>query len=156
LVLAALRSLTGWVVSLVPVAAFVTLTAMVTTLLDVSMNTAMLAAASAVAAVLTCSGMIAAQHLVTRPAGGLPQGTAMRTAVLPLVVLAGAVAPLAISLRSSVAELGGMLAVMLLLAALLCLLLVPALARWMKAFGGKSTIHDRKMEIDVPRDKGKP
>ncbi len=133
LALAALRSLAGWVVSLVPVAAFVTLTAAVTALLDMTMNTAMLAAASAVAAVLACSGMIAAEQLVTRPAGGLPQGTAMRTALLPLVVLAGAVLPLAISSRSSVAELGGILAVMLLMAAVLCLLLVPALARWLRA-----------------------
>lgn len=135
LVLAALRSLTGWVVSLVPVAAFVTLTAAVTTMLDISFNMAMLAAVSAVTAVLACSGMIAAQHLVSRPPGGLSQGAAIRTALLPLIVLAGAVAPLAISSHAAVAELGGILAVMLLLAAMLCLLLVPSLARWLKSLG---------------------
>ena len=135
LALAALRSLAGWVVSLVPVAAFVTLTAAVTALLDITLNTAMLAAASAVAATLACSGMIAARHLANRPSGGLSQGAAVRTALLPLVVLAGAVAPLTISSRSGVAELGVIVSVMLLLAAMLCLLLVPALARWLKAIG---------------------
>ena len=95
----------------------------------------MLAAVSAVTAVLACSGMIAAQHLVSRPPGGLSQGAAIRTALLPLIVLAGAVAPLAISSRPAVAELGGILAIMLLMAAMLCLLLVPAVARWLKALG---------------------
>ena len=135
LMLAALRSLSGWVVSQVPVAAFVTLTAAITTLLDINFNTALLAAVSAVTAVLACSGMIAAQHLVSRPPGGLSQGAAIRTALLPLIVLAGAVAPLAISSRPAVAELGGILAIMLLMAAMLCLLLVPAVARWLKALG---------------------
>jgi hypothetical protein len=135
LMLAALRNLPGWVVSQVPVAAFVTLTAAVAMQLEISFNTAMLAAASAVTALLACSSMIAAQHLMNAPPGGLPQGVAIRTALLPLAVLAGAVAPLALSTRPAVAELGGILAVMLVMAAALCLLLVPAVARWLKALG---------------------
>jgi hypothetical protein len=137
LVLAVLKNVTGWVLSLAPVSAFVTLTAAATVLMDVGLNAAMLAGGSAVAAVLIACSMVAAEHL-TAPAkpGRNLQSTAMRAALLPPVVLAGAVAPLAISSRPAVAELGAVMALMLLTATFLSLLLIPAASRWLRNLTG--------------------
>ena len=76
--------------------------------------------------------MITAQRLTGKESAGPGGhfGTTIRTGVLPLLVLAGATAPLALSTRPGVSELGAFMAMMLLLSALLCLLLVPAIVRW--------------------------
>ena len=55
----------------------------------------------------------------------------MRAGLLPVLVLAGAVAPLAISSRPPVAELGMAMAVMLFLATMLGAVLGPSLLRWL-------------------------
>jgi hypothetical protein len=136
LVLAVLRSPVGWAMSLLPVSAFVTLTAATVVMLDVGLNAAMLAGASAVAALLIASSMVMAEHLTKRPLERIVHGSAMRAALVPPLVLAGAVAPLAISSRPAVAELGAVMALMLLTAAVLCLVLIPALARWFRAMSG--------------------
>ncbi len=133
LALAALRNLTGFVLSMVPVTAFVTLTAAAAVSFGIVINSAMLAAASAAAAVLICSCVAIAGHLTAAtPEDRQLNATAMRAGLLPPLVLAGAVAPLTISSRAAVAELGGVMAAMLLTAALLCLLLMPPMARWLK------------------------
>lgn len=137
LVLAVLKNVTGWVLSLAPVSAFVTLTAAVSVLMDVSLNAAMLAGASAVAALLIACSMVAAEHLTGPKAPGRHvHSTAMRAALLPPVVLAGAVAPLAISSRPAVAELGAVMALLLLTATFLSVLLIPALSRWLRTLTG--------------------
>lgn len=131
LVMATLRSLRGMILSMAPAAAFTTLTASVTVMLNISLNAAMLAGISAAMAVLIACSMLVAVRL-------RGSGSAMRAHVLPLravllppITLAGAVAPLVISSRPAVAELGASLALLFLIVALLVVLLVPALARWL-------------------------
>ncbi len=137
LVLAVLKNVSGWVLSLTPVSALVTLTAAASVLMDVGLNTAMLAGGSAVAAVLIGCSMVAAEHLTGQhKPSHAAHSTAMRAAILPPVVLAGAVAPLAISSRPAVAELGAIMALMLLTATVLSLLLIPAAARWLRKLTG--------------------
>ena len=136
LVLAALRNVTAWIMSLVPAAAFVTLTAAVTVLLEISLNASMLAGLSAALALLIASSMRMADHLAARPGPASANGMSLRAALLPLITLAAAVAPLALSSRPSVAEVGVALALLLALAALLVAVLVPALARWFDTMAG--------------------
>ena len=129
LVVVGLRSALGLILALAPAIAFITFSAAVTVLLNISLNAAMLAGASAALAVLIASSMQVARRLVGPPAAALP----LRAALLAPVSLAGAVAPLVISSRPAVAEAGLVLALMMLVAALLSMLLVPALARWLAA-----------------------
>ncbi|MCA3555702.1 MMPL family transporter [Aestuariivirga sp.] len=131
LVLITLRSLRGMLLSMAPVAAFITLTAGLTVMLGISLNAAMLSGISAAIAVLIACSMLVAARL----SGG---GPAMQAHILPLravllapITLAGAAAPLAVSSRPAVAELGASLAMLFLIVALLVLLLAPALARWL-------------------------
>ncbi|PZF77672.1 hypothetical protein DK847_04345 [Aestuariivirga litoralis] len=131
LVLAVLRSLRGVILSLAPAGAFITLTAAITVMLDISLNAAMLAGVSAAIAVLIACSMLVAVRL----RGGGPAGQAhilpLRAVLLPPITLAGAAAPLVISSRPAVAELGASLAMLFLIVGLLIVLLVPALARWL-------------------------
>lgn len=128
LVLATLRSPRGLVLSLTPAAAFLTLTAAVTVLLDISLDAAMLAGVSAAMVVLiACAMMLARRLRGNAPAAALP----LRAALLPPLALAAAAAPLVISSRPAVAELGAALAMLLLIAGMLIFLVVPALARWL-------------------------
>jgi hypothetical protein len=99
----------------------------------------MLAGLSAAVAVLIgCSMRVAVQLSgADQPRG--PSGVTLRAALLPPLALAGAVGPLAVSSRPSVAEVGGGLAMLFLIAALLSILLVPAMARWLNALFGRSS-----------------
>lgn len=130
LVFLTLRDLRAWALSLVPAGAFLTITAAVTVTLGIGLTAVMLASISAALAVLVASAMRVAFHLsdAGQHAGG--EGLARRAASLPPVALAGAVAPLALSSRPAVAELGISLGLLLLVVALLSLILVPALDRW--------------------------
>lgn len=144
LVLAALRNVTAWVLSLAPAAAFITLTAAVTVLLGVSLNASMLAGISAAIAVLIASSMRVAEHLSARSRSPATFGMALRAAILPLLALAAAVGPLALSSRPSVAEVGGALAMLLVLAAVLVVVLVPAMGRWFDAMQGHRPRRSRR------------
>ena len=137
LLLAALRNVTAWALSLAPAAAFITLTAAVTVLLEISLNASMLVGLSAAIAVLIASSMRVAVHLVARPGSSAGSGLALRAALLPPVALAAAVGPLILSSRPSVAEVGATLALLLVMAALLVIVLVPALARWLDTMAGR-------------------
>ena len=130
-VLANLRSLRGLVLSMAPAAAFITLTASVTVMLNISVTAAMLAGISAAVAVLVCCSMLVAARL--RGGGPVPHANLLplRAVLLPPITLAGAAAPLVISSRPAVAEIGASLAMLFLIVALLVVLLVPALARWL-------------------------
>jgi hypothetical protein len=128
-VLAALRNVVAWVLSLAPAAAFVTLAAAVIVQFGISLNAAMLAGLSAAFAVVIASAMRVADHLSSRPAISAI-GPPLRAALLPPLALAGAVGPLALSSRPAVAEVGGVLALLLVVAGLLVSLLVPAMSRW--------------------------
>ena len=130
LVLAALRNVAAWALSIIPAGAFVTLTAAVTVLLGISLNAAMLAGLSASVAVLIASAMKVAAQVAPGTAAPLQAGASLRAALLPPLALAGSVGPLALSSRPTVAEVGAALALLLLLAAVLSVLLVPAMARW--------------------------
>jgi hypothetical protein len=140
IVLATLRNITAWLLSLAPAAAFATLTAALTVLLDISLNASMLAGLTAAAGVLIASSMRVADHLSARPGPAAANGMALRAALLPPLALAGAVGPLALSSRPSVAEVGGALALLLLIAALLVVMLVPALARWLDTITGRQPV----------------
>lgn len=130
LVLLVLRSLRGLILSVAPAGAFITLTAAVTVLLGISLNAAMLAGISAAIAVLIACSMLVAVRL--RGSGAAQaQVLPLRAVLLPPITLAGAAAPLIISSRPAVAETGASLAMLFLIVALLILLLVPALARWL-------------------------
>jgi predicted RND superfamily exporter protein len=131
LVLVTLRSLRGMVLSMAPAAAFTTLTASVTVMLNISLNAAMLAGVSAAMAVLISCSMLVAVRLRGSGAAVRAQILPLRAVLLPPITLAGAVAPLVISSRPAVAELGASLALLFLIVALLVVLLVPALARWL-------------------------
>jgi uncharacterized protein len=132
LVLAVLRNIVGAFASLVPVAAFVTLTAAGSTTLGLTLNAAMLAGASTIAAVLLSSSIIIVQHTLELAEDDVfGAGRAARTALVAPLALAGAVAPLAISPRPVFSDLGLFQAVLLLVSTLLCLLLVPAVLRWL-------------------------
>lgn len=131
LALAALRSLRGMVLSMAPAAALITLTASVTVMLDISLNTAMLAGISAAMAVLIACSMLVAVRLRGSGRSMRAQVLPLRAVLLPPITLAGAAAPLVISSRPAVAELGASLAMLFLIVALLIVLLVPALARWL-------------------------
>lgn len=127
LVIVALRSPLGLILALAPAIAFITISAAVTVLLNISLSAAMLAGGSAAMAVLIASSLQVARRLVGPAAAALP----VRAALLAPVTLAGAVAPLVVSSRPAVAEAGLVLALLMLVAALLSILLVPALARWL-------------------------
>lgn len=130
-VLASLRSLRGLVLSLAPAAAFITLTAAVTVMLDISLTAAVLAGISAAVAVLVSCSMLVAARLRGGPDALHAHLLPLRAVLLPPVTLAGAAAPLVISSRPAVAEIGASLAMLFLIVALLVVLLVPALARWL-------------------------
>lgn len=132
LLLVSLRSVRGLFLSLVPAAAFITLTAAVTVLLDISLNAAMLAGLSAAAGVVIACAMLASGRL---RGGGAPHDLPMRAVLLPPLTLAAAAAPLVISSRPAVAELGAALALLLVIVALLIVVLVPALTRWLAMLG---------------------
>lgn len=132
LVFAALRSPRGLVLTMVPAAAFMTLTAGGMVLLDVSLNAALLAGISTALAVLVACAMLAGARQPGRPSAAL-SSLPLRAVLLPPLALAAAAAPLVISSRPAVAELGAALAMLLLTVALLVMLLVPALARWLDA-----------------------
>ena len=131
LVAVALRSLRGLVLSMAPAGAFITLTAAVTVMLGISLNAAMLAGISAAIAVLIACSMLVAVRLRGSAAAVQAHVLPLRAVLLPPITLAGAAAPLVISSRPAVAELGASLAMLFLIVALLILLLVPALARWL-------------------------
>lgn len=133
LIILMLRSPLGLILALAPAFAFLTISAAVTVMLNISLNAAMLAGGSATLAVLIASSMQVAGRLVGPPAAALP----VRAALLAPVTLAGAVAPLMISSRPAVAEVGMVLALLLLIAAMLSILLVPALARWLAALADR-------------------
>jgi hypothetical protein len=135
LTLAALRNITGWVLSLAPAAAFLTLGAAVTAGFGISLNAAMLAGISATLSVLIASAMRLAAHEHGPDPGGGGGALPLRAALFPALVLAGSVVPLAISSRPAVAELGWLLAMLLLMAALLAVLVTPAMGRWFDALG---------------------
>ena len=130
-VLAALRSLRGLVLSVAPAAAFISLTAAVTVMLGISVNAAMLAGISAAIAVLIACSMLVAVRLRGGGPGLQAHILPLRAVLLPPITLAAAAAPLVISSRPAVAELGASLAMLFLIVALLVMLLVPALARWL-------------------------
>ena len=138
IVLAALRNVTAWFLTMVPAAAFITLAAAVAVTFRISINSSMLAGLSAAIAVLIVCAMRVAGQLADPASPPAAFGLALRAALLPPLALAGAVAPLALSSRPSVAEVGGGLAVLLLIAAALSILLVPALARWIDTMLGRS------------------
>lgn len=145
LVLLLLRSLRGLVLSVAPAGAFISLTAAVTVLLGISLNAAMLAGISAAIAVLISCSMLVAVRL--RGSGAAPaQVLPLRAVLLPPITLAGAAAPLVISSRPAVAETGASLAMLFLIVALLIMLLVPALARWLDLLAAPepATAHRRK------------
>jgi hypothetical protein len=144
LVLAALRNVTAWILSLAPAAAFVTLSAAVAVTSGISLNASMLAGLSAAVAVLVASSMRVAVQLSGNagPAGSM--GVSLRAALLPPLALACAVGPLALSSRPSVAEVGPALALLFLIAAALSLLLVPAMARWLDTLLGRGPKRPRR------------
>jgi multidrug efflux pump subunit AcrB len=138
LVLVALRNVTAWILTMVPAAAFITLAAAVSVTFRISINASMLAGLSAAIAVLIVCSMRVAGQLSDNTNSTGAFGLALRAALLPPLALAGAVAPLALSSRPSVSEVGGALAVLLLIAAALSVLLVPTLARWIDTMMGRS------------------
>jgi hypothetical protein len=137
LVLAALRNVTAWFLTFVPAAAFFTLTAAITVLLGISLNASMLAGLTATLGLLIASSMRLADRLPARQGPAATDGISLRAALLPPLTLAGVVGPLALSSRPSVAEVGGALALLLLIAAFLALILVPTLARWLGALADR-------------------
>jgi hypothetical protein len=146
LVAVALRSLRGLVLSMAPAGAFITLTAAVTVMLGISLNAAMLAGVSAAIAVLIACSMLVAVRLHGSAAAVQAHLLPLRAVLLPPITLAGAAAPLVISSRPAVAELGASLAMLFLIVALLILLLVPALARWLDQLAqpAPQPVHRRK------------
>lgn len=149
LVIAGLRSPLGLILALAPAIAFITISSAVMVLLNISLNAAMLAGGSAALAVLIAASMQVARRLVGVPEAALP----LRAALLAPITLAGAVAPLVISSRPAVAEAGLVLALLMLIAALLSILLVPALARWLAALAESSPQSERRKQTFAPRDK---
>jgi hypothetical protein len=133
LALAALRSLRGLIITVAPAAAFITLSAAVTVLLGISLNAAMLAGISAAMAVLMACSMLLARRFATAGAPVKPAALPLRAALLAPVTLAFAAAPLMISSRPAVAELGAALTLIMMIVAVLAALLVPAMARWLAA-----------------------
>ncbi|MFM8747728.1 MAG: hypothetical protein ACKOED_13845 [Aestuariivirga sp.] len=133
LVLAALRSVRGLIMTVAPAAAFITLAAAVTVLLGISLNAAMLAGISAAIAVLMACSMLLARRFAAAGAPVKPAALPLRAAVLAPVTLAFAAAPLMISSRPAVAELGAALTLLMIIAAFLVAVLVPAMARWLSA-----------------------
>jgi hypothetical protein len=132
LLLVGLRDAGAWIAAALPAACLITLTAAAAAGLGLVLSTAMLAAASTVAALLTSAAMVMAHKLAGGDGKGAGDngGLAVRLGALPLLVLAGATAPLALSTRPGVSELGAFMGLMLIVSALLCLLLVPAIVRW--------------------------
>ncbi len=135
LALAALRSLRGLAVTVAPAAVFVTLAAAVAVLLGISLNAAMLAGISAAAAMLMACSLLAARRFAAAGAPLKPAALPPRAVLLAPVTLAAAAAPLMISSRPAVAELGAVLTLLMLIAAAIAAVLVPALARWLAALG---------------------
>ncbi|MCA3573961.1 MAG: hypothetical protein IOC86_08580 [Aestuariivirga sp.] len=136
LLLAALRNVTAWILTLVPAGAFITVTAALTATLGISLNVSMLAGLTTAMAVLIASSMRVAYQLCRPESTEGATAVAFRGALLPPMVLAAAVAPLAVSSRPAVSEVGAALAMLLVMTALLSILLVPALARWLQALTG--------------------
>lgn len=131
LVLAAMRSIRCLIVVLAPAAAFVPLAGAATVFLGISLSAAMLAGiSSAIAVLMACSMLLARRFAAV--------GALVKSAVLPLraallapATLAFVAAPFMISSRPAVAGLGAALALLMLIAALLVVILVPAMTRWL-------------------------
>lgn len=136
--LAVLRSVVAWLLTMVPVGAFITLAAAVAVIFGISITASMLAGLAAAIAVLMACAMRVAGPLADPQSPSGDFALSLRAALLPPFALAGAVAPLALSSRPAIAEVGGGLAVLFLIAAVLCLLLVPALARWINLMMGRT------------------
>ncbi len=135
LMLAALRSIRGLVVAVAPAAAFVTLTAASAGLLEIRINAAMLAGLTTALALLIACSMLAARRFAGPGAPVTPVPLPARASLMTPVALAAAAAPLVISTRPSVAELGAVSALLMVIATLLAALLAPALVRWMAMLG---------------------
>jgi len=134
LVLAALRSIRGLIVVLAPAVAFIPLAGAVAVLLGLSLDAALLAGISSAIAVLMACSMLLARRFATAGALVKPAVLPLRAALLAPVTLALAAAAFMISSRPAVAEMGAALALLMLIAALLIVILVPAMTRWLDAF----------------------
>ena len=130
-VLAGLRSIGGWIAAFLPAACLITVTAASAVGLGLVFTSAMLAAASVATALLLSSAMAMARTLMEPgTAGSSGRGPALRAGLLPLLVMAAVVAPLAMSSRPAVRDIGSFMAIVLVVAAVLCVVLVPAAVRW--------------------------
>jgi hypothetical protein len=95
----------------------------------------MLAALSCAAAVTSATAVLMAERArLSGPENVDPRDTSFRTALLPLLVLAGAVAPLALSANPPVSDYGLSATVFLVFATALCMILIPSLGQWVRQF----------------------
>ena len=126
----ALRDPAAWLVTVAPLAFFFTLSAATLAGQSIGVNSALLAAICAVAALVLCSAIIMAAGLDGKDKSGGNSSTAYRAGLLPLLVFLGSVAPLALSSYPPVAEFGAVVGMLLGVGVAVNLILVPAATRF--------------------------
>lgn len=133
LAFAALRQPLPWLLILPAAAFFFTLASGMAAVMGLALNSAMLAAVSTLAALSVSSAVVIAgwARITSAPSHGAQDST-IRAAILPVLVLAGTVMPLAISTNQPVAELGLMMTAFLIMVAALNAVIVPAMATWLR------------------------
>jgi hypothetical protein len=135
LAFAALRDLWRWLLVLPVMALFFTYAAAALAVMNMALSAAMLAALSCAAAVTSATAVLMAERArLSGPENVDPRDTSFRTALLPLLVLAGAVAPLALSANPPVSDYGLSATLFLVIATALCMILIPSLGQWVRQF----------------------
>ncbi|MCB1380435.1 MAG: MMPL family transporter [Alphaproteobacteria bacterium] len=134
---AVLRRPVRWLMVLPATAFFYTFSAAAVAELGLALNTAMLTALSTISALAISSAILVAERHPRRRGDPVNRPiAAFRAALLPPLVLAGAVAPLMISSIQPVALFGTMASLLLAVALLVNALLLPCLAIWLARAAG--------------------
>ena len=130
---AALRGIGPWLLTLLPAVFFFTLGGACMVSIGLALNAAMLAGVSTTAALSIASAILLAEGAgEDQLVAGTARAMAFRAALLPILVLAGTVAPLALSSDPPVAAFGVEFTMFLGLAFAINAILVPGSAQWLR------------------------
>ncbi len=130
---AALRGIGPWLLTLLPAVFFFTLGGAFMVSLGLALNAAMLAGVCTTAALSIASAILLAEGAGDdHEFDGTARAMAFRASLLPILVLAGTVAPLALSTNPPVAAFGSEITMFLGLAFAINAILVPGSAQWLR------------------------
>jgi len=128
----ALRDFAAWLLILLPCGFFYTLSAAAFAGLGAGLTAALLASLSTASALSLAASIVLADGAVQSSGGVALRPLAYRAALLPVIAMIGAVAPLALSANPPVAEFGRLTSVFLIVGLFVNLALVPGTAQWLR------------------------